>query len=138
MRERLRVVASSLRREAASPLRLLLFFLTGAGLALGCGWYGTEHSVRFNRWQSEGQFSRLPPLPFDARKKTKTDEGYDEHAASAAAEGAKETGAVWSDAEAAVGSGDFAKARKLLRDYVERTGGSACREYDAPADCGAR
>lgn len=136
MRERLRETVSSLRRRASASLRLSAFFALGAGLALGCGWYGTEHSVRFNRWHSEAQFSRLPPLPFDARKKTTPDDnGYDEHAEAEAAERAKETNAVWSDAGTAAASGDFAKARKLLHDYVERTGGSACGEYDAPADC---
>lgn len=138
MRERLKVAASSLRAGAASPLRLLLFFAAGAGLALGCGWYGTEHSVRFNRWHSESHFSRLPPLPFDARKKTTQDEGYAEHASAASADRAKGTDAVWSDAGEAVGAGDLARARKLLRDYVERTGGPVCGEYDAPVDCSAR
>lgn len=138
MRERLKVAASSLRRGSASPLFLLALFALGAGLAFGCGWYGTERSVRFNRWQSESQFSRLPPLPFDARKKTKTDEGYNENAARDAELRTKETDAVWSDAEAATSALDMSKARKLLHDYLDRTGGSVCREYDAPADCVAR
>jgi TolA-binding protein len=138
MRERLKMTVSSLRKRASSALWLSAFFALGAGLALGCGWYGTEHSVRFNRWHSESQFSRLPPLPFDARKKTTPDDTYDEDASDAAEERAKGTDALWTDAAAAVGAGDFSKARKLLHDYVERTGGAVCGEYGAPFDCGAR
>lgn len=132
MRERLKVAASSLRRRSASPLCLLALFAAGAGLALGCGWFGTEHSVRFNNWHSESHFSRLPPLPFDAKKKTKRDD--DESASESFEEESKKTDAIWSDAAAS----DPAKARKLLHDYLDRAGGSACREYDAPADCVAR
>lgn len=138
MRERLKENVSALRNRTASSLRLCAFFALGAGLALGCGWYGTEQSVRFNRWRSESQFSRLPPLPFDARKKTTTDDGYDENAAAAAEGRAKATDAAWSDAVAAASEGDHAKALKLLYDYVKRTGGPVCREYDAPSDCVAR
>jgi TolA-binding protein len=139
MRERLKEIVSSLRKGTGSSLRLTAFFALGAGLALGCGWYGTEHSVRFNRWHSELMFTRLPPLPFDARKKKTTrDAADDAHAGEEAGERTKETDAVWSDAAAAVGAGDFAKARKLLHDYVERTGGRVCDEYDAPFDCAAR
>jgi TolA-binding protein len=127
-------------KGTASPLALLLLFASGAGLALGCGWFGTERSVRFNRWRSERQFSRLPPLPFDARGKKTPDEGDDDGDAWESYESrSKETDAVWASAGEAAGQGDFAKARKLLRDYVERTGGGACRDdYDAPADCLAR
>lgn len=137
MRERLKVAASSLRRGSASPLCLLALFALGAGLALGCGWYGTEHSVRFNNWHSDSQFSRLPPLPFDARKKTKPDDD-DENTSADAEAAAKDTDTVWSGAGEAAAAGDFAKSRKLLHDYLDRTRGSVCREYDAPADCGAR
>lgn len=139
MRERLKVTASSLRRGSASPLCLLALFALGAGLALGCGWYGTERSVRFNRWHSESQFSRLPPLPFDARKKTKPDDDdYDENAERDAEIRTKEADTAWSDAGEAATASDFAKSRKLLHDYLERTGGSACREYATSADCVAR
>ena len=125
-------------RKRVSWPGLLALFAAGAGLALGCGWVGTEHSVRFNRWHSKWQFSRLPALPFDARERTTPDwrevevEPYDR-----AGSGAEETDALWTRAEAAAIAGDFAEARKLLRDYLGRTGAGTCEEYRAPLDCRA-
>ncbi|HEY0170770.1 MAG TPA: hypothetical protein VGB98_07085, partial [Pyrinomonadaceae bacterium] len=62
-----KIFASGPARRRRSVFGLLAFFALGAAAAVGCGWGGTEHSVRFNNWRSERQFSRLPPLPFDAR-----------------------------------------------------------------------
>src|SRR5687767_5348349 len=61
------------RAPRASLPGLVMLFALGAVVAAGCGWFGTEHSVRFNYWHGERQFSRLPPLPFDARARTKPD-----------------------------------------------------------------
>ncbi len=35
-----------------------------AGVALGCGWDGFPGSVRFGDGATDGERSRLPPLPF--------------------------------------------------------------------------
>jgi hypothetical protein len=36
-----------------------------AATVLGCGWPGTDHSVRFNFYRTAKEFGRLPPLPRD-------------------------------------------------------------------------
>lgn len=43
--------------------RVLVFISALSATALGCGWVGTSHSVRFNDYQTEREMGRLPPLP---------------------------------------------------------------------------
>jgi len=133
----------SQRLTRSSALSLVALFVTGAGVALGCGWMGTEHSVRFNAWRSERAFGRLPPLPFDARTKSKADnsdddeQGYESRRDSEKRETVA-VSKVWDDATAAVDAGDFSRARKLLRDYVERTSSRGCGGWGQPTDCQER
>jgi outer membrane protein assembly factor BamD (BamD/ComL family) len=119
------------RAPRASLLGLVMLFALGAVVAAGCGWFGTEHSVRFNYWHGERQFSRLPPLPFDARARTKPDyrqEDEEENAAPAEDPDEQEA-ALWARAEAEAQRGDFAGLRKSLDEYLEVTGVDGCAGY---------
>ncbi|HZI18298.1 MAG TPA: tetratricopeptide repeat protein [Pyrinomonadaceae bacterium] len=144
MRARLSCIKARLRawrrraraaRPSAGKLVLLSVALlaASAGVALGCGWVGTEHSVRFNAWLSEAEFSRLPPLPFTARgPKKATDEGDLWEAAQARS---KRAAAAWVEAAGAAAGGDHARLRDLLGEYLKLTAGPDCGSGDAAGDC---
>jgi outer membrane protein assembly factor BamD (BamD/ComL family) len=133
--------ARRIRNARASALCLVALFASGALAALGCGWIGTEHSVRFNRWHGERRFSRLPSLPFDARRKTKTsyeDEDYDEEAERQSEEAGKKADALWAQASDAAREGDLARLRTLLRDYRTEAEAAVCKGYGSPVNCKSR
>src|SRR6266404_3026683 len=110
------------RKQAASlPTSMRLFITIGLLLiaavatAIGCGWFGTSHSVRFNQYQTEREMGRLPPLPTMAN-------GMNEARASWAMEGiesgeddeytagdkrTKEVDALWERAEKAEQDGNL-------------------------------
>jgi TolA-binding protein len=124
------------RRAGASALFAFALFVVGAGVAFGCGWMGTSHSVRFNAWLDEDEFSRLPPLPFSAREKTKGAGEYDEddyeeweRARARREQLGKEVDALWARAEEASKSGDLALARELLGRYLARSDEEDCGQY---------
>ena len=123
------------RPPRASLTGLVMLFALGAVVAAGCGWFGTEHSVRFNYWHGERQFSRLPPLPFDARARTKPDyrsedEARDEARDEEPAEDPdKRAAALWASAEESRQRGDFERLRKSLSAYLEVTGANGCASY---------
>lgn len=128
------------RAPRASALGLVALFALGAVVAAGCGWFGTEHSVRFNNWHGERQFSRLPPLPFDARARTKPDyrrkdEGEGADASEDVAEAAN---ALWARADEAGREGDLARLRERLDEYLKLVGPDAGNYYEAPTDWRAR
>jgi outer membrane protein assembly factor BamD (BamD/ComL family) len=139
MRERLREAASSLRKETAASLWLLLLFASCAGLALGCGWSGFENSVRFNFTATDRDRSRLPPLPLlDVRGEKKTEGGRVEYVSPK--QRAAQMDALWDEAGEAVSAGELLKARKLLAEYVERTPVFVCgaEAWTQPLDCQTR
>ncbi len=127
-------------RRRRSAFVLLAFFALGAAAAVGCGWGGTEHSVRFNNWHGERHFSRLPPLPFDARALTKPDyRKEDEEADGGATEEIHVTAdAVWTDAETAGRAGDFARLRVRLGEYLKLVGPDAGDYYKSPVNARGR
>jgi TolA-binding protein len=95
--------------------------------AIGCGWFGTSHSVRFNEYQTEREMGRLPPLPTmanglnEARANwdSETSEGEDEY--TAGEKQTKEVDELWERAEKAEKDGNLRLDRDLLREYIERT-----------------
>jgi TolA-binding protein len=93
---------------------------------IGCGWGGTEESLRFNSYQTEREMGRLPPLPTlsngktDARKNWGRD-GGDAPDDEIDSKRVEEIDALWDKAEAAEQSGDLQLTRTLLRDYLART-----------------
>jgi TolA-binding protein len=104
---------------------------------------GTSHSVRFNAWLEEKEFSRLPPLPFSARETTRNVEDYmDEEEWEASYErrklNAKEVEALWRRADEAAKKGELEAARKIFGEYLERAGDDDCSEkYSSPLSaCG--
>lgn len=119
------------RGSAFGLLLLVALFMLGAAVAVGCGWFGTEHSVRFNRWHSERRFGRLPPLPFDARERTQPDyrraDENDEHRSSEDPEAKAD--ALWALAEEDAARGDFGGLRKRLGEYLELTGANGCAHF---------
>jgi hypothetical protein len=131
-----KVFARGPARRRGSAFGLLAFFALGAAAAVGCGWGGTEHSVRFNNWHGERQFSRLPPLPFDARTLTKPDYRKEEEEGEG---GATEelhvaADAVWADAETSRRLGDFARLRGSLAEYLKLVGPDAGGYYKSPVN----
>src|SRR4051812_19134678 len=121
------------RKHAASlPKNIQLFMTIGLSLiaavatAIGCGWPGTSHSVRFNAYQTERQMGRLPPLPTMANGMNEARASWNiaEDAVaddSAYIDPAKEVDALWDRAEAAEKDGNLSLDRELLRDYLVRT-----------------
>ncbi|MCA1632147.1 MAG: outer membrane protein assembly factor BamD, partial [Acidobacteria bacterium] len=131
----LRSQSRSLRRRlVGASLGAFVLFVVGAGVAVGCGWVGTQHSVRFNGWLDEKDFSRLPPLPFSARVKTKdvdADEEEWEESYERQKELAKEVDALWRRADFAAEGGELEAARKLLNEYLGRAGDDGCGENES-------
>src|SRR5919206_1822186 len=111
MRERLKKIASSVRRETVAALLLLALFASCAGLALGCGWYGFENSVRFNFSATDRDRSRLPPLPrLDVRGEKKAREGERVERVSPK-HLAAQLDSLWDEAVEATSAGELLKAR---------------------------
>ncbi|MET0623653.1 MAG: hypothetical protein ABW250_11785 [Pyrinomonadaceae bacterium] len=135
-----KVFARRPARRRRSAFGLLAFFSLGAAAAVGCGWGGTEHSVRFNYSHSERQFSRLPPLPFDARTLTRPDYRKEDEAESEAESGeaTKDPGespdAVWARADGSRREGDFARLREHLVKYLEGVSSDSGDDDGAPVD----
>ncbi len=108
--------------------RVLFFMASVAATAIGCGWFGTSHSVRFNEYQTEREMGRLPPLPTmanglnDARAYWDLDdsaEGEDSYALGE--KRTKEVDALWERAEKAEQDGNLRLDRDLLDEYLKRT-----------------
>src|SRR5829696_997084 len=116
-----KVFARGVGGRRGSALGVLALFALGAAVAAGCGWGGTEHSVRFNDWHSEHQFSRLPPLPFDARERTRPDY-REEDEPQRDEESGEQPDAIWAAADDAGRAGDFARLRERLGQYLEAVG----------------
>lgn len=129
-RERKRRFARARTQARASVwLRIALFIAAATATVIGCGWPGTEHSARFNGFQTEREMGRLPPLPTlangktDLREQWRSEELWDDPASEAyTGEGrTAETNALWDKAEAAEQGGNLNLAATLLGDYLART-----------------
>ena len=117
------------RVRASLWLRIILFIATATATVIGCGWAGTEHSVRFNAYQTEREMGRLPPLPTLANGKTelreqwRSEEVWDDPTSEAFTADVRtaETNALWDKAEVAEQGGELNLAATLLGDYLART-----------------
>jgi TolA-binding protein len=100
-----------------------------AATAIGCGWMGTAHSVRFNSYQSEREMGRLPPLPSLANGMNDLRASWDMEDSSqgndfpyvAGEKRTNEVDALWNRAETAEKDGNLSLDRELLNDYLKRT-----------------
>lgn len=109
--------------------RVLLCIAGAVGAAIGCGWNGTSHSVRFNAYQGEREMGRLPPLPTLAngtndRRVSWEDEdpeGRGEDNYTVAEKRTKEVDELWERAELAERDGNLQLDRELLNEYLRRT-----------------
>jgi TolA-binding protein len=108
--------------------RLLIVTGVLATTALGCAWMGTQHSVRFNDYQSEREMGRLPPLPTMANGMNERRAGWDLEdpeqdvdSYSVAEKQILELDGLWDRADAAEKRGELQLDRELLRQYLERT-----------------
>ena len=105
-----------------------LVLLAVTATVFACGWMGTEHSVRFNSWDSEREMGRLPPLPTLANGKTEAsavrvyeDELEWEEAEKGRQERTLEIDGLWTQAEEAEARADLRTERELLRRYLDLT-----------------
>jgi hypothetical protein len=56
-------VRKGLRKgKGFSSLRVASCLLAIAATVIGCGWPGTDHSVRFNGYREGKEFGGLPPM----------------------------------------------------------------------------
>jgi TolA-binding protein len=116
------------RASLRNIVRVLVCGGSVTATAIGCGWFGTSHSVRFNEYQTEREMGRLPPLPTMANGlnerraywDNENGEGEDDYAGTE--KRTKEVDALWERAEKAEQDGNLRLDRDLLREYVERTG----------------
>ena len=116
-----------LRTRLAPFPKTLLWISVASATAIGCGWFGTAHSVRFNAYQDEREMGRLPPLPTLANGLNELraswgmeGDGLEEDYSQAEAR-SKDVDALWDRASAAEDDGDLRADRYLLHQYLERT-----------------
>ncbi|MDX6612809.1 MAG: hypothetical protein QOD75_1995 [Blastocatellia bacterium] len=107
---------------------VMVVIVAVAATALGCAWMGTQHSVRFNDYQTEREMGRLPPLPtmangmnerraaWDSEDVQQTSDPY-----SDAEKQTLELDNLWDRADAAEKGSDLHLVRDVLRQYLERT-----------------
>ncbi|HWS89316.1 MAG TPA: tetratricopeptide repeat protein [Pyrinomonadaceae bacterium] len=129
------------RAPCATALGLVALLLLGAAAAFGCGWFGTEHSVRFNAWHDERLFGRLPPLPFDARERTRPDYRQEDEGQESGQyqDPRKQADVLWSRAGEDAARGDLGGLRKRLDEFLQYTGGNVCADfYDTAGLCRRR
>ncbi|HXG66573.1 MAG TPA: outer membrane protein assembly factor BamD, partial [Blastocatellia bacterium] len=106
---------------------LTAFVAALTATVLGCGWPGTDHSVRFNDYRSEKEFGRLPPLPNSGNpvedKLFSWDEevGYNPDIYEQQENFVAETNQLWEDSLAVAQEGRLHKVGEMLRDYLKRT-----------------
>jgi TolA-binding protein len=122
---------NQLKRITRSQIvaRVLLCLAGAAGAAIGCGWNGTSHSVRFNAYQGEREMDRLPPLPTlangmnDLRVTWQDDDplGVGEDNYTVMENRNKQVDDLWERAEVAERDGNLQLDRELLNEYLKRT-----------------
>jgi len=105
----------------------------------GCGWgVGTDHSVRFNPYRTEADFGRLPPLPKysseDQKKLFSWDHDVGSYGYEEADKKAEQTDKLWDEASEAEGDGRLGDARRLLREYLDRTQAQRYARWYSPKD----
>ncbi|HZB45864.1 MAG TPA: hypothetical protein VE360_11490, partial [Pyrinomonadaceae bacterium] len=112
------------RRNAC--LAAVLLASACAGVALGCGWDGFPGSVRFGDGATDGERSRLPPLPFRtggaAREKEQAAARVDIDSDVPSKRSAAEVDNLWDETGAVSDAGDLMGAQKLLGKYRRRLG----------------
>ncbi len=117
----------------SKPLILLICALFGLSVitatVIACGFTTeTERSVRFNSYQTEKDFGRLPPLARFEKAKTERLFSWDEEY-STDVDGpyyrhekeTKEIEELWSQAEQEESKGNLRLLREKLREYLKRT-----------------
>ena len=108
-------------------LKTPLCIVSIAATAIGCGWFGTSHSVRFNEYQTEREMGRLPPLPTmanglnDARANWDNESAESEEEYTTGEKLTKEVDALWERAEKAEQDANLRLDLALLREYTQRT-----------------
>jgi TolA-binding protein len=119
---------------APASMMIVLSMVVAAVTAIGCGWGGTSHSVRFNGYQSEREMGRLPPLPTlanglnEGRKYWDTGDEPEYEDNSVGLDPPEEgIDALWDRSEAAEKDGNLRLVRALLIEYLKRT--DATRDY---------
>lgn len=109
-----------------------------AAAALGCGWPGTDHSVRFNTFRSAKEFGRFPRLSHrgDADNKLFSwsaeyddDESYEEDERET-----KGIDYLWDESLEAERQGSLASARRKLQEYLQRTARLRETGYNEPTN----
>jgi TolA-binding protein len=107
---------------------------------LGCGWGGFDNSIRFGYGETDRERERLPPLPMNVRGTGKPKPVAEKDVPSMSAEQrSSELDTLWTDAASACADGELEKARRLLREYTERTADFAYGDYwDEPSNCAER
>ncbi|MEN3332891.1 MAG: Outer rane lipoprotein [Blastocatellia bacterium] len=140
IRQSHRAICKRPQRSQRAWLFVALAVLAIAAAALGCGWPGTDHSVRFNAFRSAKEFGRLPRLSRSGAASDKLfswseiDDWRDEQADSAS----KRIDRLWDEALEAEQQGSLAAARKNLTEYLQRTTGMREQGYFEPKDVRSR
>lgn len=122
---------ATLPRSMQLLITIVLLLIAAVATAIGCGWPGTSHSVRFNGYQTEREMGRLPPLPTMSNGLNEARAYWDfneepEPDDSPYEDPAKEVDALWDRADAAEKDGNLRLDRELLGEYLKRT--DAARE----------
>ncbi len=123
-------------RLSQSKWRTLSLFLFVIGIAVagvrvfGCGWPGTDESVRFNSFRTPREMGRLPPLPtmsngLNEARAAWVDAYYDgsdsDSASSVDEQMAEHADHLWASALQAEQQGEIQESRQLLRQYLSQT-----------------
>lgn len=119
----------TIRRRFGAAGKVALCLAAATAAALACGWPGTDHSVRFNDFQTEREMARLPPLPTLANGKTELRDNWDggDFGVGPGSDyeddrlRGQKINALWDGAEAAEQGGELGRARGLLGQYLEAT-----------------
>jgi TolA-binding protein len=106
--------------------KTMLWMGVASATVIGCSWAGTQHSVRFNGFQSEREMGRLPPMPTranglnDLRVVWEMEDGGGDDYESEERR-VQEVDELWDRASAAEKDGDLRLDRERLRQYLEQT-----------------
>ncbi|MGI8565061.1 MAG: tetratricopeptide repeat protein [Pyrinomonadaceae bacterium] len=127
--------------------RVILCVAVATVTGVGCGWIGTERSVRFNAFFTEREMARLPPLPTRSNGLTEkrlnnwfnfdAEELDTESEYKRAERYAKDADELWQRAHEAEGRGGLKVLRQQLRSYLESTAITRTPWFD-PQDRQAR
>ena len=108
-------------------VRVLICLAVISATAIGCGWFGTSETVRFNHFLKGHDFFRLPPLPRAINSVTgkpvhwydlEVDSESDTESVNSRHPG-KDIEQAWHLAESAEERGELSELRQHLRDYLK-------------------